>query len=72
MTEAGKKWAIELAAKIMTDDYEQAHALSSRAAEFWVHAFCDEVERRADSESRSNGTAIAFDELKRELLGNNP
>lgn len=47
MTEAGKKWVAEQEQKHPDDWDSRTHYLSQRSAEFWLHAFCDEVERRA-------------------------
>ena len=66
--------------KEVTLRWEIVHALSATAAEFWLRAFCDEVEKRAMRLALANSHGVphdpnfvdysdAFDELRRELLG---
>lgn len=63
MTEALRKWSVE----------KLGH-YGEHEAEFWIRAFCDEVEKRAkamSSDSCRYDDALwgAFDNLKQELLG---
>ena len=76
MTKAGNQWVDNLSAKEDSRGYEPAHALSRRAAEFWLRAFVAEVEQRSKNQSAYDYDAEmeeavfwAYDELKRELLG---
>jgi len=72
MTEAMKKWATEKSSGVFLDDEE--------AADFWVRAFCDELEKRVEKKAAdtfacedyyndAETVREAFQELKRELLG---
>lgn len=71
MTEAGERWATERRRPNNTPNHVQAEQ-----AEHWLRAFCDEVEKRLPVIYGRNTLlsiehckAIAFAELKRELLG---
>lgn len=75
MTEAGEKWALEVRSKI-----GKWPVYVNEQAEFWLRAFCDEVEQKAKALALANSHGVphdpnfvdyseAFDELKRELLG---
>ena len=63
MTEAGEKWASQVA------------ELHSHDVEIVLRAFCDEVKKRARADEYhwpfepEDAIADAFNELKRELLG---
>lgn len=91
MTEELQKWVLAKAVKpevqagydgIHWRDgaWESCHPLSVRAAEFWLRAFCDAIQAKAN-EGRSaslcdvHGVSCfaregkAFEELRKELLG---
>ena len=71
MTDAGEKWACGQCKKMDKSD-PFSRAVISKDAEFWIRAFCVEVEKRVE-ERRDElvvpATFRAFQELKRELLG---
>jgi hypothetical protein len=82
MTEAGKRWAVEVQDYKKVFDLSGVHPLDSSVAEFWVRAFCQEVERRAQELCKdhagffgtngitcSSSKGQALSELRRELLG---
>jgi len=56
MTEAMKKWATEKSSGVFLDDEE--------AADFWIRAFCEDVERR-----KAEGDPFPYLNTKLELLG---
>ncbi len=69
MTEAGKRWVAEKANEEGLPDPVEWHALSRRAAEFWIRAFVAEVEKRAAGlGSGDHCFAQAFTALTRELI----
>jgi hypothetical protein len=48
VTEAGKKWAL----KFMRDTSNPAnYGSTGEQADFWLRAFCDEIEKRAGTKS---------------------
>jgi len=69
MTEAGKKWVMA-----RMNVYWDLRGPAVGEAEFWLRAFCEEVERRATQFNRGyDGRADwcvseAFKSIKRELL----
>lgn len=73
MTESLKQWVVEQERKVPGDyDNGQVHFLSVKSAEFWIRAFCDEVEKRAKGKSPIewfHNLGWEMRELKRELLG---
>lgn len=73
MTEAGKKWVEE---HWVSGASEGTKGVLFPGAEFWLRAFCDEVEKLATDKFYNQGLdawedalSEAFDQLKRELLG---
>lgn len=75
MTEAGKQWARQKANEAWSNN-DVAAPFDPCDAEFWLSAFCKEVERRvevklANNEEwwRSAALGRSLDALKRELLG---
>lgn len=63
MTESGKKW-------LEARENEAARSQGwDKEAEFWIRAFCEEVERRCEERTNTDDVGYFFDELKRELLG---
>lgn len=76
ITEVGKKW--------LEDRFPEAFKALGKGRyeveEFWLRAFCDEVEKRAKQMALANSHGIphdpnftdyseAFEDLRRELLG---
>lgn len=73
MTEALKQWSWDRGNEENEDKLEGAHPLSAATAEFWLRAFCSEVEKRASLKYPSGlydgALGKSMNELKRELLG---
>lgn len=73
MTEAGERWAFDCANKAWTEG-DEPPAIPEHA-EFWLRAFCDEVEKRAKNRAAELGVLVdvvrleAFHDVRRELLG---
>ena len=69
MTEAGKDWAFDVRRRV-----DKWPVFGNDQAEFWLRAFCEEVERRAqeiclNSIMPHKARWLLLLELKRELLG---
>lgn len=60
MTEAGKKW-VEMVSFFAEHHYKDA--------EFWIRAFCEEVERRNEDKGFYDDFDDVYWKFKRELLG---